>query len=292
MESRRIAVIGAALVLVTVLVVVRTSSDVGPLSDLRPESKSKAALGSTGDLVLPSANTRDERSNVEDWSGNGPSKKPAANAVRDKEPAFTVLPIRSKTLAFMADHYSTTAEEIEQELLQAHSTFFDWELAPLEPWADAEAQLVDRLMANIFGGTEKESQLSFEKSTLGSTIAKRIAEAGPDQGAVAALGDDLVAISESCRSDYEIYKIEMRSAIQSKVSRGLYDRWPYLTLTKRRAHTQLPGKRATFVVATAMKGGWAVQVDLYEEEFPTLNEAQRIWRECQAIGKAKAKELP
>ncbi|MCP5021812.1 MAG: hypothetical protein GY930_08535 [bacterium] len=182
----------------------------------------------------------------------------------------------------IADRYGVNAEEIALEIRSVWPDFFNLELAPLVPWAEAKKSVVDQVIAVNYGDSPDRQQRRYEEAVLRKTVDRYMAKIGIDEHLRHETGILIRRDLEGCRTEYEELKIEFDLALRVKLDSETIDRWAYVSLSSRRVHTLPRPEKPLFVSHTALQGGWVVQADLYASEFPSLKVVLESWNRAKA----------
>lgn len=196
--------------------------------------------------------------------------------------------LRHPAVHALAAYHGMTPEEVVDELRTVWPDLLTMEVMPLEDWTTVQPRVVDRVRAQLVGGTPKAAQAMFERTVLGKSLDKRIA-AVIDEDAEPTTASDLRwacrEVLDRARYDYDVYTDALVTAFASKIAHEEFDRSPYVMLGTRKK-TDLAGKDKMLSFGAAFGDSrWSVAIDVYEGEFPALELAQAQWEDARAVAK-------
>ncbi|MEM7308548.1 MAG: hypothetical protein AAF682_17835 [Planctomycetota bacterium] len=181
----------------------------------------------------------------------------------------------------LADFHGADPAEVVAEIEEVWPELLELEVAPLGDWAEVAATLPEELSGEAFGHTPEENDYYFEAQILGD---------GLDEHVGGQLGEEVDELLRSdrlweCRAAlqpyrqlFDDYRREFDSALRVKLTRGEFDRSPYVQLNGFRKHTNVAGKRTNMALGTAFGDScWSVVVEFHDGDFPGLEDAKRRW---------------
>lgn len=181
----------------------------------------------------------------------------------------------------MAEYYGVTTTRLH-ELMEAGpgadlERFASKERRPLSPWASVEPKLANRLIRSMIG-RELDADSLFVSEILGtdldSFLFKQAGNVSDVKGA--AMKVAITDVLAAGRSDYQYYRNEASFAIEDKVYRGDYDRYPHKVVSYFASNTN-QGGGVLFATSLGLET-WMVTFELHAGEYPEYEKARDSWR--------------
>ncbi len=198
----------------------------------------------------------------------------------------------SEVLRMLADYYNDDPDAIADDLRKAWPRFFEIDLKPLIPWEEFQPVATDRIIEHHYGESPRWEQIRFEEAVLMDSIPMFLDKHKVLEEKRKSLTLDVRESIDSCWDPYLVLKMEYSLALRFMIQSERIDRWPYVTLKRFRKHTRKRvGEEPLIQSATALKGGWVVQANLYASDFPSLETAMESWNQARKEARTRANKL-
>lgn len=180
----------------------------------------------------------------------------------------------------MTNFYGDDPVVLIEEVKAVWPELLDMDVAPLADWSTTQQKLPEQILDGIIGGSPGAREEVFQGDVLGDSL---------DAYLESRLGDrteqerrtmraQCLGILEGVRPSRRALDEEWSQLVRAKLALGNFDRWPYVTLTKRRSHTQRSRGQLLYSYCGAIGDScWVVGFDVYEGEAPSYEAARSAW---------------